>query len=1298
LSRRGFLSGLGALTLFGASTDSSLAANSGYTKGDPLLKTRWFDDVGPNNSHTEYPRPQMERTEWKNLNGIWGWEETTEGSSPPTGQTLANDILVPFPPESALSGIQIEPGSEWWMWYRHVFDVPSGWDGRTVLHIERADWKATVYVNGTEVGTHKGGYDSFSFDITPHLTGSDDELLVKVYDPTTSGTQPTGKQRLNSGEPNDDDIFMTPASGIWESVWLEPVPQNHISELDIQPLPNVNSVGLSVGSSNPSGWTIEARALDDGTQVRSVTGPSNDSLLLRIDNPTLWTPANPKLYDLEIDLKDGNGNVVDSVSSYFGLRSVGTKLVNGTLRPTLNGEFVFHNGIYDHGYWPDGIYTPPTDAAMKFDLEKANQLGYNTYRKHIKVESKRWFYWADKLGLLVWNDVPCQHLFSASANEADREQFEAEMRRMIREHDNHPSLVGWMPVNEGWGFGKDNTDRMRTTAAIVENMSSEDRLVDAVSGVNTLGGNEDDLTNGPGNGDTIDFHTYGDEYGDTSEIPGSSGDRFGIVGESSNGWTPAVVQDVGLVVCGADNRITADFANVRFSWSVAPDRYTQVDTTTSGDASFNESDLTISAAGDGIWKGVDEYGALAIEEVVGDFQCAVTVESKDTGSQYSKAGLMAANEASNAGGSVGDFHCHLVEDADGNHVPEVTWDSDANGYVDTVTKAGTTVSLPVDLRIRSINGDNTTLVGEFSTDGGTSWTEIDRASPQGAGSTRHQWGDASGGTPRNLVSNIRNRAQTNENYMTGQNYSGAINLQTTDVEDAFQGVTTYDRDIFKPARIKNGVTDVKNANQNLIDASKNLGSESLAVENAYWPMDSGSGSTTTDLVGNADLSLSGPSWVTGEFGTALHFDGSNDEADAGQSLVDTDGNFTVSAWVKLDNLTNDFRTAVSQEDGDAPAFWLQYNGNNNRWRFALKGSTDPAEGGPAVRAGRWYHIVGRVNIRTNETSLFVDGEKVATITGTGQASSGNTIVGRARFNGNKSSWFLGTIDQVRTVDGALQDDHVAQIHDAEQIRPEISYEAGVATNGGSGDNDYSSVSLSSSYGDPVVVTGPATHNGDEPLPVRVRNVSTSSFEYALDEWEYVSHQGHVDEDVSYGVFEAGTGYIGGAPAEADHVSGVDGTFKTVSFDANFSTTPAVVTTPVTAHGPDAINTRIRNVSVSGFEVRVQEQESNTDGHTTEQVDFVAIEPTDADGVEVGRTGDAVGDAVTTISYDGFPVPPAFLASTNTVNGPEPGALRISSQSASGTDLFFEEEQSADTETGHLAETVSWIALSNGSLH
>ena len=440
---------------------ATLAAIGNSAEWQPAkapLMTRWAKDVSPVNALPEYPRPQMARTEWLNLNGLWDFAVTARGAAKP--DDFAQKILVPFPAESALSGVMTNITEKDRLWYRRSFDLPPKWTGQHVLlHFGAVDFETTVMVNGKRFLEHSGGYDPFWFDITHALKKEGpNEIVVSVWDPTDALPNSRGKQVRKP----DRGIFYTGTSGIWQTIWLEPV-QAEASVESLKLTPDLDAGGLRVtlitrlGVFNDRIPSFEAVALDNGTEIARGGASIHSSVLLPIKNPKLWTPETPFLYDLKVSLHDGNKKL-DEVTSYFGMRKVALgKDDKGVTRIFLNNKPSFMIGPLDQGFWPDGLYTAPTDEALRYDIEVTKQLGFNMARKHVKVEPQRWYYWCDKLGLLVWQDMPSGDRFIRD-NQPDikrrpesAQQFETELKALINTHYNHPSIVMWVVFNEGWG-------------------------------------------------------------------------------------------------------------------------------------------------------------------------------------------------------------------------------------------------------------------------------------------------------------------------------------------------------------------------------------------------------------------------------------------------------------------------------------------------------------------------------------------------------------------------------------------------------------------------------------------------------------------------------------------------------------------------------------------------------------------------------------------------------------------------------------------------------------------------------
>jgi hypothetical protein len=403
------------------------------------LATRFAAQVDPAKVHPEYPRPQMVRRLWVNLNGLWDYAIRPKESDRPT--TFEGRILVPFPVESALSGVMKPVKPDQRLWYHRSFELALPKAGqRWLIHFGAVDWDTTVLLNGRKVGDHRGGYDPFTFDLTDALAPSGkQELVVSVWDPTDQGSQPRGKQVLKPG-----GIMYTANTGIWQTVWLEPVPETRIDALHIVPDLDSGEVRVAVKIAGGQGDnTIWATALDGERPVNTAQGPASSPLVIKIPRAKLWSSDQPFLYGLKVGIQGG-----DEVLSYFGMRKVTVaRDESGINRLFLNGRPLFQLGPLDQGWWPDGLYAAPTDEALKYDLEITKRLGFNMIRKHVKVEPDRWYYWCDTMGILVWQDMPSGDNRDAAA----KAQFALELQRMIDSHRNHPSIVMWVPFNEGWG-------------------------------------------------------------------------------------------------------------------------------------------------------------------------------------------------------------------------------------------------------------------------------------------------------------------------------------------------------------------------------------------------------------------------------------------------------------------------------------------------------------------------------------------------------------------------------------------------------------------------------------------------------------------------------------------------------------------------------------------------------------------------------------------------------------------------------------------------------------------------------
>ncbi len=419
------------------------------------LMTKWGKEVKPDSAWQEYPRPQMVRKNWLNLNGLWDYAITKKDAPKP--EKWGGQILVPFCAESALSGVGKSVSKDQNLWYHRTVEVPAGWKGqRVLLHFDAVDWESTVFVNGTELVTHKGGNDPFSVDITDALKDGKGELVVRVWDPTDSGAQPRGKQQAKP-----EGIWYTPVTGIWQTVWLEPVASDtYVKSIRVTPDVDKGEVEFIVDVVG------NANAVLIGFKDGNFSGKPGQPIRCKLENPKLWTPDSPHLYDVQINLTspDRDSASADTVSTYFAMRKISTaKDDKGVMRLMLNNKPLFQVGPLDQGWWPDGLLTPPSDAAMKYDIEVLKKIGFNMLRKHIKVEPSRYYYHCDKLGMLVWQDMPSGGVPSrgqlippdakedAKFTDPEKKQFRVELKAMMDHLKFFPCIVVWVPFNEGWG-------------------------------------------------------------------------------------------------------------------------------------------------------------------------------------------------------------------------------------------------------------------------------------------------------------------------------------------------------------------------------------------------------------------------------------------------------------------------------------------------------------------------------------------------------------------------------------------------------------------------------------------------------------------------------------------------------------------------------------------------------------------------------------------------------------------------------------------------------------------------------
>ena len=522
---------------------------------DGKIMSRWAKEVTPENVWQEYPRPQFERSTWKNLNGMWDYVILKPNQPKP--KSYEGKILVPFSFESALSGVGKSITPEDKMWYRKKFIIPSEWKGkRILLNFEAVDHDTNVWVNDIFVGSHKGGFDRFSFDITTFLNVRGNQTIeVSVEDGTNLSPQLRGKQHFKPS-----GIVYTPVSGIWQTVWLEAVSNEaYLGEVKITTDIDKGTVKITPFGHEAlrSSYKVKASIYKNKSKIAEGSVSTNKLIELKIREPKLWSPDNPNIYDLKLTLTNPKGEIIDQVDSYFGMRKISLGNHKGVKYLFLNNKPLFHYGTLDQGWWPDGLLTPPSDAAMRYDIEITKAMGFNMIRKHVKIEPDRWYYHCDHLGILVWQDMPSggkmvekingpttnkrgnkkyytnlQHVGRTDGdlnkNITESIQFETELRKMINIHYNSPSIVVWVPFNEGWG----QYDTCRISD-LVKGLDSS-RLVIPTSGWS--------LRNC---GDIYDIHTYDVDL----KKPPYHQDRATVIGEyggiglpiKKNLWNPNTI-------------------------------------------------------------------------------------------------------------------------------------------------------------------------------------------------------------------------------------------------------------------------------------------------------------------------------------------------------------------------------------------------------------------------------------------------------------------------------------------------------------------------------------------------------------------------------------------------------------------------------------------------------------------------------------------------------------------------------------------------------------------------------------
>ena len=452
------------------------------------IKTKWGNNLNQNNIWNEYPRPQLERKDWINLNGLWSYSITDENALNPGN--LDEKILVPFSLESSLSGVMKNLNEKEILWYYREFKIPENWKNKNILlHFNAVDWKCELFINDIKIGEHIGGYSEFYFDITNKLLEGKNKILLKVFDPSDKGYQPVGKQSLN---PNG--IWYTSISGIWQTVWLEPVSEKYIEKIEINNDFDNKEIKINCKLNKDENLPLKISLLYNEKEFMKIKGNSNSDIVFKIPEEYFhpWSPNEPNIYRIKAELFDNEDKIIDSIESYTTIRKIEQrKDENGYYRIYLNNNKIFNMGVLDQGYWPDGLYTPPSEEAVIYDINKLKELGFNTIRKHVKIEPYRYYYYCDKIGMLIWQDMPSgdrqenkweHHQLNAGddvkRSDESKNNYYQEWSEIINNLKFFQCIIIWVPFNEAWG--------QFDTEKVVEFTNKQDptRLINSASGGN----------------------------------------------------------------------------------------------------------------------------------------------------------------------------------------------------------------------------------------------------------------------------------------------------------------------------------------------------------------------------------------------------------------------------------------------------------------------------------------------------------------------------------------------------------------------------------------------------------------------------------------------------------------------------------------------------------------------------------------------------------------------------------------------------------------------------------------------
>ena len=932
--------------------------------------TGWSALIDTNAPLPEYPRPQMVRSNWMNLNGIWQFQPGATNDPVPAGQTLSSQILVPYPMESAISGVmQYHEFS----WYRRTFTVPVAWSGqRIILHLDAVTWETTVYVNGQQVGIHKGGYDPFSFDLTSYLNGGTNELILRVFSPEGNSGQPRGKQTINPG-----GIMYTSSSGIWQPAWLEPVDPSGISSLRLIPDVDNSQLRLTVNTYAASGVSVVATVLTNGVAFNSITGSPDTELDIAVANPNLWSPENPFLYGLQV-LTIHNGVTNDRVSSYFGMRKIAVVNSNGIPLIYLNNHQYFQIGPLDQGYWPDGIYTAPTDAALEFDLLEEKTLGFNAVRKHEKVERQRWYYWADTLGLFVWQDMPTCNSYTGNANPpaVDPVQFISELSDLVTNHWNSPSIIMWDVFNEDQGeAGSSDGVGQTNTAYLCQLVADLDpsRLVNQASGGAYFGV-----------GDIFDNHSYPAPGDPASTTQAAVDGEFGGIGFLVPGhlWNPSAASTAYIAApTAADiaplyDPFMDDLVGYK-AGGLNAGIYTQITDVE------NECDGLLTY--DRILK-TDGYkllisnqkaitGQLTVTPVVPTSQ--IIPQSWRYTTSTPATNWFAPNfNASSWSTGVGGFGT-----ADPGVTPNTSWTTQGYIYLRRTFNPGALTAQQISNLAFSVYHDENVAI---YINGVLAATDSDYTTAY-----------------INLPMSASAQAAIIPN---GTNVLAVSCYQTTGGQ----------------------FIDVGISDQVMVDNTFTVPADEIG----YWPLDATSGTVAVDATGSGNNGIvNGATWnPNGEINGCLSFNGINNDVQI-TNPINTD--FSIAFWVKTTQTagTGEWFNGTGLVDGDYP-------GKANDFGTALVGSKFGfGVGNPdttivsttSINDGNWHQCVATRVQATGAISIYVDGNLQAVGTGNQNPLNASTLLlfGALASGGG---YFNGSLDEVKIYNRALGNNEISALY------------------------------------------------------------------------------------------------------------------------------------------------------------------------------------------------------------------------------------------------------------------------------